>query len=186
VLPSGCGCGAVEPLCAEPQCGGDDALAASPDLHLGQARRARLRGDLLRRHGHGAPQPEHPQLRQAGQQLGGSDRPSLNGDIGDAQHAAGTQHSVTLGEERLQGAEVERCLHADDPVHGLVGDRQPDGVARHRHGPGLPEPVFARRQLPLGDVHRHQPARPGRLGDHAVLGTEPIAHIQDHPPGGQG
>jgi len=80
---------------------------------------------------------------------------------------------------------VECCLHADHPVDGAVGDRQPDGVADHRRGRGLPQMVPARRQLPLGDVHRYQPPGADRLGDQRVLGCEPVAHIEDGSPGRQ-
>jgi len=94
--------------------------------------------------------------------------------------------TVALVEERLPGTEVERRLHADHPVDGAVGDRQPDGVADHRQGPSLPQPVPARRQLPLGDVHRYQPPGADRLGDQRVLGREPVAHVEDGSPGSQG
>ena len=86
---------------------------------------ARRGGDLLRGHGHRALQPEHPQLSQARHQLTRGDRPALDRDVGKAEHATGTQHPVALFEEGLPGTEMEGGLHADDPVHGRVGQWQP-------------------------------------------------------------
>ena len=80
---------------------------------------------------------------------------------------------------------MERGLHADDTIDGRVGDRQPGGVCGDGRSRGLPEPFPARPQLPFGDVDRHQPARADHVGDHRILGTEPVPRIQDHTPGGQ-
>ena len=64
LLPGGRSHRACQPCCGEPERRGDHAIAAYPDLHLGQASRPRRRGDLPCCHGHGGPEPEHAQLSQ--------------------------------------------------------------------------------------------------------------------------
>ncbi len=160
LLPQRCARRGLQARCREPGRGGNDAVATHGDLHLGQAGRPGGRSYLPGCHGHAAPQPEHPQLGRAGEHLSGRDRPPLDRNVGNAEHAAGPQHPVTLVKEGLPGPEMERRLHADDPVHGRVSERQPGSVACHGCGRGRPQPVPASDQLPPGDVHRHQTARP--------------------------
>ena len=73
---------------------------------------------------------------------------------------------------------MERRFHADDPVHGRAGDRQPGSVTNHGRGPGRTQPVPASSQLPFGDVHRHQPARPDHVGDQRILGAKPVSRVE--------
>ena len=128
LLPGGRSRRACQPGRGEPERGGNHAVPAHRDLHLSQASRARRRGDLTCCHGHAGPKSEYAQLSQARQHLCRAHWPPPDRNIGDAQHAARTQHPVTLFEKGLTRAEMERGLHADDSIDGRLGDRQPGGV----------------------------------------------------------
>ena len=78
---------------------------------------------------------------------------------------------------------MKRCLHADDPVGSPVGDGQPRGVTCHGRGARCRQPSSPGGQLPLGDVHRHQPPRADQFRDQPILGTKPVTGIHDHAPG---
>jgi hypothetical protein len=126
-------------------------------------------GDLSDCHGRVPAHPEYPQLGQAGAELGGIARPPLGSNVGDAQHAAGPEHPVTLVEEGPPGPEMECRLHADDPVSRARGDRQPDRIAYYRRSSGRSKPIPAGRELPLDNVDRDQPMRSYDLCDHRIL-----------------
>ena len=181
--PAGAAAGAGQPRRGQPQGRPDHPIAARRHLDLSQARRGRGRGDLRRGHGRAPAQPEHPQLSQPGQQLAGLPRPAPGSDVGHGHDAARPQHPVALLEEGPPGAEMERRLHADDPVGSPIGDGQPRRVTHHWRGASCRQPSPPGGQLPLGDVHRHQPPRADQLRDQPILNTEPVTGIHDDAPG---
>ena len=64
LLAGGCSRRACQPCCGEPERGGNHAIAAYRDLHLGQASRTRRRGRSFLLSWPCSAEPEHTQLSQ--------------------------------------------------------------------------------------------------------------------------
>ena len=150
------------------------------DLHLAQARLGRRRGDL----------PPVMATWAAARTRAAESAPLAARRASPA--TAGSRYrtcsrrrpAAVPGNTRRKkpaGAEMERGLHTDDPVDSpsATGSR----AASLHGGSRRPEPLPARPQRLIGDVHRHQPARTG----HSAItgpGTEPVPASTITPPAG--
>ena len=77
------------------------------------------------------------------------------GKPGRGQPQGRRDHPVAMLEEGPPGAEMERRLHADDPVGSPIGEGQPGRVTYYWHGASRRQPPAPGGQLQTGTSVRN-------------------------------